>query len=257
MSVATITLSLSAAAIATTATGGLAAQGDLPRPIQRVLSQAASGVGISLPSGDTGPRPSGPGNSKGGPPAASAGSKGKTSAAVTPSVSSAQGRGSHDGSPLPGGLRPGATPQTGDGRGGRGTDDGSAESPSGATASATHDNCVAFAEQIGGTLGLGDSGRSTFVSLVDHDQTAVTVRVAEGAKPDPACQSSIDRARASVAAAGGSPGGGDDHPAPGSGHGKDASPAPTPSSTPGSDGGSDRKGTPSPTPSGSVHGGKT
>jgi hypothetical protein len=262
MSVATLTLSLSAAAIATTATGGLAAQGDLPGPIQRVVAQAASGVGITLPSGDSSAGSSGSVNSKGGPPAASAGSKSKTTA--TPSASSASARGSHDGSPLPGGIGPRATPKTGDGRGGRGTDDGSAESPSGATASATHDNCIAYAEQIAGTLGLGDSGRSTFVSLVDHDQAAVTVRVTEGASPDAACQSSIDRARASVAG-GGSPGGGDDHPTPGPGHGKDASPSPTPTptptATPGSDGGSGRKGapTPSPTPSpsGSVHGGKT
>jgi hypothetical protein len=165
---------------------------------------------------------------------------------------------------VPGGVRSTATPQTGDGRG-RGTDDGSAESPGGATASATHDNCVAVAEQTAGTLGLGDSGRSTFVSLVDHDQTAVTVRVAEGVRPDAACQSSIDRARTSVAGGGGSPGAGDDHPTPGSGHGKDASPAPTPTPTPtpspGSDGGSGRKGvpdpTPTPTPSGTIHGGKT
>jgi hypothetical protein len=266
VSVATLTLSLSAAAIATTATGGLAAQGDLPGPIQRVVAQAASGVGITLPSGDSASGSSGSGGSSGGPPAASAGSKSKTT--VSPSASSTQGRGSHDGSLLPGGIRATATPQTGDGRGGRGGDDGSADGSGGATAtSASHGNCVAYAEQLAGTLDLGDSGRSTFVSLVDDDRTAVTVRVSGGARPDAACQSSIDRARASVAAGGGSPGGGDQHPGSGPGHGKDASPAPTPSPTPtatptptpSSDLGSDRKGapTPTPSPSGSVHGGRS
>lgn len=257
VSVATMTLSLAAAAIATTAaTGGLAAKGDLPGPIQRAVSQAASGVGISLPSGDSGSGSSGSASSRGGPPAGSGSPKAKASATASPKASSTPGRGSDGGSPLR--------------RGDRGSHDGSAGTPGGPTAtSASHGNCVAYAEQISGSLHLDDSGRSTFVSLVDHDQTAVTARVAGGAKPDTACQSSIESARASAGARTGTPGGVDDHPGAGSGHAKDASPAPTapptpaatPTSTPTSDLGPGRKegSSPSPTPSPSdrsPHGGK-
>jgi hypothetical protein len=238
MSVATMTLSLGAAAIAATAaTGGLAANGDLPGPIQRAVAQAASGVGISLPSGDSGSGSPGSGSSRAIPPAGSGSSKTKASATATPGASATPARGSHDGSPLPGGARR--------------SDDGSAGIPDGATTtSASHANCVAYAEQIADTLGLGDSGRTAFVSLVDHDQTAVTVGVGRDAKPDAACQSSIDSARASAAAPTGNPGGVDDHSTPGSGHGKDASPAPTPTATVSG---------PTPTPSPSdrrPHGGK-
>jgi hypothetical protein len=242
VSVATMTLSIGAAAIAATAaTGGLAAKGDLPGPIQRAVSQAASDVGITLPSGNAGSGTSGSGSSRGGPPAGSAGSKANASPSATPGASATPGRGRHDGSPLPGAVRPGATPQTDDRHGGRGSDDGSAGIPGGAAAtSASHSNCVAYAEQIAGSLGLDDSRGSAFVSLVDHDQTAVTVRVAEQAKPDAACQSSIDKARAWASAGTGDGRRADDHsvppsappPAPGSGHGKDASPAPPRTPTP-------------------------
>ncbi|MEA2592764.1 MAG: hypothetical protein QOD62_2595 [Actinomycetota bacterium] len=242
MSVATMTLSLGAAAIAATAaTGGLAARGDLPGPIQRAVAQAASGVGISLPSGGSGSGSPGSSASHAVPPVGTGSSKTKASATAAPSASATPGRGSHGGSPLPGGARR--------------SDDSSAGIPDGVAAtSANHGTCVAYAEQIAGTLGLGDSERSTFVSLVARDQTAVTVPVARDAKPDAACQSSIDSARASAAAHTGNPGGVDDHSTPGSGHGKDASPAPTATPTPTATASSP---TPTPSPSDhSPHGGK-
>jgi hypothetical protein len=219
MSLATLTLSIGAAAIA--ATGGLAAKGDLPRPIQHVVSEAVSGVGITLPSGHSGPGPAGSG-SRGGPPPGEAASKAHSSPSPTPGVSATPGRNRHDGSSLPGGVGPSATPHNDDRRDGRGGDDGSGGTPDGATtAPATHSNCVAYAEQIAGSLDLGDSRRSAFVSLVERDQSAVTVRVAAGAKPDAACQSSIDTARASAAAGPGDGGRAEDH----------SSPSPSPSHT--------------------------
>jgi hypothetical protein len=212
VSVATMTLSISAAAIA--ATGGLAAKGDLPGPVQRVVSHAASGVGISWPSGASGSGSSGSGSGSnlGGPSSGSrsggSGPSHQVQAGPSPTPSGTSGRRGHDDFSQSGGVGVLPTPSH-DRQGGRGRDDASSGvGGSTTTMPAGHGRCVTYAEQIAGTIGLSDAQRSTFVSLVDHDPSAVTDPVIAGGKPDAACQSSINTAKASAAA---SSGGSDDH----------------------------------------------
>jgi hypothetical protein len=241
VSVATMTLSIGAAAIAATATGGLAAQGDLPKPIQRVVAQAASGVGITLPREDrpAPPQSPAPAGSQG-LPAGSAGSSRKAQTGAGPASTATPNLGEHDDASVAPGALPSTAPQGDDRQGRRARGDGSTGIQGGAPALAGHGDCVAFAEQVAGTLGLDEQQRPTFLSLVDHDESAVTAPVAAGAKPDAACESSITAAKAKATAGSANGGGPDDHPA--TGHGN-ASPAPKPSISP----------TPTPPPSG--HGG--
>ncbi len=249
VSVATVTMSLTGIAItAAAATGGLAARGDLPAPIQRVVAQAASGVGITLPASDKPSGPSGPGTGTPRGLPATSGASGSTHVASPAAAPTAtNGRGRHDDSTeSPAGA---VAPTSSSAAGGdhhRGGGDGSQEGGSAATV-ATHGNCVLYAETTAAGLGFNDAQRSRFVSLVAQDETAVTVRVAAGTKPDAACQRSIDTATAAVSNTGPVPGGGDDRS--GSGHSPTPSPAPTSSPTPGSDSGhSGVSGNASPTP---------
>jgi hypothetical protein len=63
-----------------------------------------------------------------------------------------------------------------------------------------HGNCVSFAAHIASSLGFSDDARDQFISAVARDDTAVSAKVPDGGKPDAACQSAIDKAKASVTA---------------------------------------------------------
>jgi len=217
MSVATMTLSLSGLALAATATGGLvAAHGDLPGPIQRVVAQAASGVGITIPRGEPSTSPAG---------------GVQTGASLAPSLHGEssepspgdEGKG-HDNKAgsLPSNAAATATAHAGDGQGegrGNGSDQGQAIS--------NHGNCVAYAAKIQDTLGLTGDERSGFVAIVAGNPDAVTNPVADGGKPDAACQTAINAAKA--AAASGTQGG--DHGGDGHGSPPPAAPLPEPTAT--------------------------
>ena len=214
-SVATLTLSLAATIGATAATGGLAASGELPAPIQRAVAQAASNLGIDLPRADN-------------PPAA----------AVTPGATAGAG---HTSTPAnarttaPAATQPAHGPLAPSGAGafvvptatagekerhvGRAGEEGN---PAAGSARDGHDNCLVYAAQIVSSIGIRDDQRWAFFWLLAQDPTAVTARVASGGTPDPACTAGIDRATAEVASA---TGGGDRKgPAPApddpSGHGR-------------------------------------
>jgi len=203
MSVATMTLALSGLALAATATGSLvAAHGDLPAPIQRVVAQAASGVGITIPKGE----PSTP---------AAGGVQNGASVTPSPHVRSSdssspgdEGKGhGHNGGLLPSSASATATANAQDHQGDNGFDH--------RQSSDNHGNCVDYAAKIVDTLGLTGDERAGFVAIVAGNPNAETTPVAEGGTPDAACQAAINAAKAEAASnTQGADHGGDGHGSP-------------------------------------------
>lgn len=218
MSVATMTMALSGLALAATATGGLvAAHGDLPGPIQRVVAQAASGVGITIPKGQ--PSSPAPGGVHAG---ASVGPS--TPAEASESTPGDQGKGhDHNAGTLPSNASATATANAQNGQGQNQGDNGFDHRQ----AVDNHGNCLAYAARIVDSLGLTGDERAGFLAIVAGNPDAVTSPVAEGGTPDAACQAAITTAKAEAASdAQGGNHGGDGHPAP-----PTASPLPEPTAT--------------------------
>lgn len=153
---------------ATVATGGLAAAGVLPAPAQRAVSQAASTIGLHLPS----PK----------------------------DASEASERPSHTASPTPTSTlsddNAAATSTV------TVTPTVTATVTATASASPNHGACVSFAASAAESLGMTGSLKGQFISAIAQDPTAVSARVSSDGKPDAACQAAIDKAKAAATSPG-------------------------------------------------------
>ncbi|HEU5002932.1 MAG TPA: hypothetical protein VFW71_09150 [Actinomycetota bacterium] len=159
-----LTVALAAAA----ATGGLAAAGSLPGPAQQAVADAASTIGITLPT--------------------------PHHDAVTVTA-----EGDQDGQGVSGTVGVSGTMKGDDDHEVSGTVNGDDVSGT-ATAAVNHGNCVSFAAHAASTLGLKGSQKGQFVSFVAQDASAVSAKVAEGGTPDAACQVALVAAKAAVGA---------------------------------------------------------
>lgn len=149
---------------AAAAAGGLAAAGALPAPAQQAISQAASTVGIHVPSPEH--------------------------ASSTPEESG------HSPSPAPtstvtaGKGEPKSTPADGN---------AAESSPDSDT---NHGACVSYAASIADSLGMTGSLKGQFMSALARDSSAQSARVLAGGKPDAACQAAIVKAKAAATTSG-------------------------------------------------------
>jgi hypothetical protein len=145
---------------AAAATGGLAAAGALPGPAQQAVSQAASTVGIHVPS---------PGH------ASSTSEEPGHSPSPAPTSTVAEGR-----------DEPASTPAAGNAA-------GSSTDPD-----ANHGACVSYAASVADSLGMTGSLKGQFMSLLARDSSARSAKVPAGGKPDAACQAAILTAKAAA-----------------------------------------------------------
>ena len=194
------------AVAATAAAGGLAATGGLPAPAQQAVSQAASTIGIHVPSGEH--------TSSG---SASSASSKPTHPAPTSTV------GDENAAPTP-----------------------TVAPVSSTASEANHGACVSYAADVAASLGMTGSLKGQFISALAQDPSALSAKVSEGGTPDAACLAAIAKAKAAATSPGqsgdthGKPGvtttatpGAGNNP---NGFGQDNHPGPTdhPGSNPGS-----------------------
>jgi hypothetical protein len=145
---------------AAAATGGLAAAGALPAPAQHVVSQAASTVGIHVPSPEH---------------ASSTSEEPGHSPSPAPTSTVAEGK-----------DEPTSTPASGNAAG------------SSTDSDANHGACVSYAASVADSLGMTGSLKGQFMSALAKDSSARSAKVPAGGKPDAACQAAILTAKAAA-----------------------------------------------------------
>ena len=161
---------------AAAATGGLAAAGALPAPAQQAVSQAASTIGVNLPTPQHG-------------------SSASTRAAHAPSPTPTSTVTHRNAIPTSTVARDEDAPTST-------ATHGNTAPTSTASDAVNHGNCVSYATSVAASLGLSGSEKGQFISDVAQDATAVSGGVSSGGKPDAACQASIDKAKAGASSPG-------------------------------------------------------
>ena len=174
---ASLTAKIAGVAVAAVAaTGGLAAAGALPGPVQQAVSSAAAAIGVQLPT----------------PAPAVTGTVGTPTGTVTGTTG--------DGQDVSG--------TTTDGGGVTSTVGGSVTGTvTGTVTGANHGNCVSYAAHLAGSLGFSGRDHGQFVSTVARDSSAISQPVTGTATPDAACMTAIDSAKASLGTGAGTGGG--------------------------------------------------